>query len=62
LLAATTSSSFAGEKIIASRVWPAQEYTRVTLESAAPASLQHFFVNDPDRSCWTSKAATWATS
>src|ERR1700681_1217861 len=49
LLAATTSSSFGGEQIIASRVWPAQEYTRVTLESARPLRFQHFFVNDPGR-------------
>ncbi|HEY4998275.1 MAG TPA: AMIN domain-containing protein, partial [Usitatibacter sp.] len=43
------SVSFAAEKIIASRVWPAQEYTRVTLESAHPLSHQYFFVSNPER-------------
>jgi len=41
--------AFAGEKVIASRVWPAQEYTRVTLESAHPIKHQFFFVSDPER-------------
>ncbi|HEX4331845.1 MAG TPA: N-acetylmuramoyl-L-alanine amidase [Usitatibacter sp.] len=40
---------FAGEKLISSRVWPAQEYTRVTLESARPIKHQFFFVSDPER-------------
>ena len=35
--------------ILASRVWPAQEYTRVTLESPRPVKYQHFFVNNPER-------------
>jgi N-acetylmuramoyl-L-alanine amidase len=43
------SVSFAGEKIVSSRVWPAQEYTRVTLESARPIRHQFFFVNNPER-------------
>ena len=34
------SVSFAAERIVSSRVWPAQEYTRVTLESATRPSLQ----------------------
>src|SRR6478609_5598356 len=38
LVAATVA--FAGEKVISSRVWPAQEYTRVTLESAHPLKHQ----------------------
>ena len=41
--------SFAGERVISSRVWPAQEYTRVTLESAHPIKHQFFFVSDPER-------------
>jgi N-acetylmuramoyl-L-alanine amidase len=41
--------AFAGEKLISSRVWPAQEYTRVTLESAHPIKHQFFFVSDPER-------------
>ena len=43
------SVSFAAEKITSSRVWPAQEYTRVTLESARPIRHQFFFVNNPER-------------
>ena len=47
LFAAT--DSIAAERILASRVWPAQEYTRVTLESAKPVRHQFFFVNNPER-------------
>jgi N-acetylmuramoyl-L-alanine amidase len=47
LMAAATSSS--AEKILSSRVWPAQEYTRVTLESARPVRYQFFFVTSPER-------------
>jgi len=39
----------AAEKILASRVWPAQEYTRVTLETAHPVKHQFFFVENPAR-------------
>jgi N-acetylmuramoyl-L-alanine amidase len=49
LFAASISSSLSAEKILASRVWPAQEYTRVTLESAHPVRHQFFFVTSPDR-------------
>ncbi|MDQ3025493.1 MAG: N-acetylmuramoyl-L-alanine amidase [Pseudomonadota bacterium] len=41
--------AFAGEKILASRVWPAQEYTRVTFESARPVKHVFFLVSSPDR-------------
>ena len=37
------------ERIVSSRVWPAQEYTRVTLESPRPMKHQFFFVADPHR-------------
>jgi N-acetylmuramoyl-L-alanine amidase len=47
LMAAATSSS--AEKILSSRVWPALEYTRVTLESARPVRHQFFFVTHPER-------------
>src|ERR1700674_5710653 len=49
LAAFAAACSIAGEKILASRVWPAQEYTRVTLESAHPIRHQFFFVNNPER-------------
>jgi N-acetylmuramoyl-L-alanine amidase len=35
--------------VLASRVWPAEEYTRITLESARPIRHQFFFVKDPER-------------
>ena len=35
--------------MIASRVWPAQEYTRVTFETAKPVRHQFFEVPDPPR-------------
>ena len=35
--------------MIASRVWPAQEYTRVTFETAKPVRHQFFTVPDPAR-------------
>ena len=37
------------EKILSARVWPAQDYTRVTLESARPIKSQSFFVENPSR-------------
>ena len=36
-------------KISAARVWPAAEYTRITLESKQPISFNHFLVNNPER-------------
>ncbi len=35
--------------IVAVRVWPAQEYTRVTLESDKALSVKHFLVDSPHR-------------
>ena len=50
-LFALTAPSFAQSaiKITAARVWPAAEYTRITLESKQPISFNHFLVNNPDR-------------
>ena len=36
-------------KISATRVWPAAEYTRITLESKQPIGFNHFMVNNPER-------------
>jgi N-acetylmuramoyl-L-alanine amidase len=36
-------------KVSSARVWPANEYTRVTFESPVPLKYQHFFVKDPER-------------
>jgi N-acetylmuramoyl-L-alanine amidase len=48
-LIAAAVPAFAAEKIVAARVWPAQEYTRVTWESARSVKHQMFFVPSPDR-------------
>jgi N-acetylmuramoyl-L-alanine amidase len=46
---AVAGVSLAGEKVVSSRVWPAQEYTRVTLESQQAMKFQFFFVPSPER-------------
>jgi N-acetylmuramoyl-L-alanine amidase len=38
-----------GASIVAVRVWPAAEYTRVTLESDTPLSVKHFMADNPAR-------------
>jgi len=38
-----------GPNIVAVRVWPAPEYTRVTLESDKPLEAKHLLVEGPDR-------------
>jgi len=49
LVALGLRSAFGAELIVSSRVWPAQDYTRVTFESARVLKYQHFFVKDPER-------------
>src|SRR5207344_3333003 len=49
LVAIAMQPAIGAEKIVSLRVWPAQEYTRVTLESAHPVKHQFFFVNNPSR-------------
>ena len=39
----------ASTTVSSARVWPANEYTRVTFESPAALKAQHFFVKDPER-------------
>ena len=41
--------SFATERILAARVWPAAEYTRVTFEAARAVKHEMFFLEDPAR-------------
>jgi N-acetylmuramoyl-L-alanine amidase len=36
-------------QILAVRVWPAEDYTRVTLENDTDLKVKHFLVPDPDR-------------
>ena len=38
-----------GASIVAVRVWPADEYTRITIESDAPLVQRHFSIADPQR-------------
>ena len=38
-----------GAAIVAVRVWPADEYTRVTIESDAPLAEKHFLAENPAR-------------
>jgi len=38
-----------GAAIVAVRVWPADDYTRVTIESDAALSARHFLAHTPDR-------------
>jgi len=38
-----------GASIVAVRVWPAADYTRVTIESDAALSARHFLVENPQR-------------
>ncbi len=39
----------AAAQIASTRVWPAQDYTRVTIESATPIQNQLLLLNNPDR-------------
>jgi len=48
LLAANLAAA-AGIQIASVRVWPAAEYTRVTLESAAPVKFNFFSIKNPER-------------
>lgn len=49
-LAVTTPGALAaGIGIVAVRVWPAKDYTRVTLEYKEPLSFNQFLVKDPHR-------------
>ena len=38
-----------GATIVAVRVWPADDYTRVTIESDAALSVKHFLIDNPSR-------------
>lgn len=43
------SASEASPSILAVRVWPAADYTRVTLESDYPVKFSHFLLGNPER-------------
>ena len=42
-------NAYAVTQVAFARVWPANEYTRVTFESPVALKYQHFFVKDPER-------------
>jgi N-acetylmuramoyl-L-alanine amidase len=44
-----TRAAKAGADIIASRIWPANAYTRMTLESTTPIQFKYFQLKNPDR-------------
>ena len=48
-LLALPGATLAATQVVSARVWPAQDYTRVTLESAAPVQFQVLQLKDPDR-------------
>ncbi len=50
ILLALPAAAPAATQVTSTRVWPAQDYTRITLESAAPIQpYQVFQLKDPDR-------------
>jgi N-acetylmuramoyl-L-alanine amidase len=50
LFAALASvNAFAANTITAARVWPAQDYTRITLESNSPIAYNMLSIKNPDR-------------
>jgi N-acetylmuramoyl-L-alanine amidase len=49
LLAVSPVGGAAGSSILAVRVWPARDYTRLTLEHDQSIEFNHFLVKNPDR-------------
>ena len=49
LKAPTTLAASSQASIVAVRVWPATDYTRVTIESDQPLAAKHFLVDSPHR-------------
>ena len=49
LVSKAGAGATAGTSILAVRVWPARDYTRVTLEHDRPIRYSHLLVKDPDR-------------
>ena len=47
LVLALTHEIASGATLLAVRVWPAEDYTRVTLEHDGPLAFSHFMVRDP---------------
>jgi N-acetylmuramoyl-L-alanine amidase len=49
LVSRVGAGATAGSSILAVRVWPARDYTRVTLEHDQPIKYSHLLVKDPER-------------
>ena len=49
LLSLLTAGVARAAQIVAVRVWPAADYTRVTLENDSKLKATHFLVKDPHR-------------
>ncbi len=49
LLVSVFTSTARAAQILAVRVWPAEDYTRVTLENDSKLKVSHFVVKNPDR-------------
>ncbi len=49
LISVLSPLSARAAQIMAVRVWPAEDYTRVTLENDANLKVNHFLVKDPER-------------
>ncbi|TCS38336.1 N-acetylmuramoyl-L-alanine amidase [Paucimonas lemoignei] len=49
LLSVLTPLPVQAARIVAVRVWPAEDYTRVTLENDSNLKVSHFLVKDPER-------------
>ena len=47
-----------GATLLAVRVWPAEDYTRVTIEYDGPLTFTHFIVRDPDARWWSTSTAS----
>src|SRR4051812_25885491 len=48
-LAAGVAVTGAGAQVLSSRIWPAPDYTRLTLESKSEIKFNLFSVKDPER-------------
>ncbi|MDR1367814.1 MAG: N-acetylmuramoyl-L-alanine amidase [Candidatus Accumulibacter sp.] len=49
LLVTPRGNTSAKNEILAVRVWPSADYTRVTIEHKAPIKFSHFMIGNPDR-------------
>lgn len=48
-LLSVSYSAFSADEVTATRVWPAEDYTRVTFESEQPLKYQTFTLKNPER-------------